>query len=379
MGRARILLRLAARGLRHRWLRATGLPALPEALSVEVTRRCVARCVMCNIWRTAPGPELAARDWLALLGSPALRALRELDVTGGEPFLRDDLVELLLGVGGLKARHLTRLRSVAITTNGLLTRKVLRDVGAVLTPLERTGVALVFACGMDAVGEVHDRIRGHPGAWAKLDATLEGLVALREEHPSLVLGVKTTVTRHNVAELERICEYAERRGLFTIISPYILTSNRYANLDREDALSLSPGDAAQLQRFYEGPRFRWSLHRRELVRFLATGQMEKPCSAGMNYFFVRSSGDLFPCPIAGTPALGNVQQAPFEELIRSAAAARFRRRVGSLPECRVCTEPGLERYALTFEGFHYLRQYFREGRDGFLTLHRHLGLDKYFG
>jgi len=378
MALGRVLLRLAGRGLRYRWLRATGLPALPEALSIEVTRRCIARCVMCNIWRTPPGPELGARDWLELLASPVLRELRELDVTGGEPFLRDDLVELLHGVEGLKARHLTRLCSVAITTNGLLTRKVLRDVGAVVASLERAGVALVFACGMDAVGEVHDRIRGHPGAWAKLDATIEGLTALREEHPTLVLGLKTTITRYNVAELDRICQYAESRGLFTIISPYILTSNRYANLDRDDALALSRGDLEELRRFYESPRFRWGVHRRELVRFLETGRMEKPCSAGFNYFFVRSSGELFPCPIAGTTALGNVKVAPLEELIRSAAAARFRRRVGSLPECATCTEPGLERYALPFEGFHYLRQYLREGREGFLTLHRHLGLDKYF-
>jgi MoaA/NifB/PqqE/SkfB family radical SAM enzyme len=379
MALSRVLLRLAGRGLRYRWLRATGLPALPEALSVEVTRRCIARCVMCNIWRTPAGPELAARDWLELLASPVLRELRELDVTGGEPFLRDDLVELLQGVAGLKATRLARLCSVAITTNGLLTRKVLRDVGAAVAPLERAGVALVFACGMDAVGEVHDRIRGHPGAWSKLDATIEGLARLREEHPTLVLGVKTTVTRYNVAELDRICRYAEGHGLFTIISPYILTSNRYANIDREDALALSPGDLEELRRFYEGPRFRWSVHRQELVRFLETGRMEKPCSAGMNYFFIRSSGELFPCPIAGTTSLGNVKLAPLEELLRSEAAARFRRRVRALPECATCTEPGLERYALPFEGFHYLRQYLREGREGFLTLHRHLGLDKYLG
>jgi MoaA/NifB/PqqE/SkfB family radical SAM enzyme len=379
MALSRLLLRLASRGLRYRWLRATGRPALPEALSIEVTRRCIARCVMCNIWRTPPGPELAARDWLELLASPVLRELRELDVTGGEPFLREDLVELLQGVAELKSRHLTRLRSVAITTNGLLTRKVLRDVGAVVAPLERAGVALVFACGMDAAGEVHDRIRGYPGAWSRLDATIAGLVALRAAHPTLVLGVKTTVTRYNVAELDRICQYAEGHGLFTIISPYILTSNRYANLDREDALALSPADREELRRFYGSPRFRWSVHRQELLRFLETGRMEKPCSAGMNYFFIRSSGDLFPCPIAGTAPLGNVKQAPLEEILGSSAAARFRRRVGALPECATCTEPGLERYALPFEGFHYMCQYLREGRAGFLTLHRHLGLDKYLG
>ena len=375
---SRILLRLVARGIRYRCLKATGRAARPEALSIEVTRRCIARCLMCNIWRTpAAAPELEARDWLELLESPALCELKELDVTGGEPFLRDDLAELLQGIGGLKATHLPLLRSVAITTNGFLTRKILGDVGAVIEPLEKAGVSLVFACGMDAVGDVHDRIRSYQGGWAKLHATIEGLKGLREKHPSLVLGIKTTVTRHNVDELDQVCRYADAQGLFTIVSPYILTGNRYANLDRRDALELSSLDVAKLKAFYDTPRFRWSGYRDELLRLLETGRMKKPCSAGFNYFFVRSTGELHPCPIIDA-ALGNVKRATLEELIHSPRAARFRRSVNEYQECATCTEPGLERYALPFEGFHYLRQYFRMGGEAFRALHRHLGLAKYF-
>jgi MoaA/NifB/PqqE/SkfB family radical SAM enzyme len=375
---SQIPLRLLVRGIRYRWLQATGAAAPPEALSLEVTRRCIARCLMCNIWRTPPtAPELEARDWLELLGSPILRELKELDVTGGEPFLREDLVDLLRGVAQLKAAQLPSLRSVAITTNGFLTRKILSDVGAVIEALERAGVGLVFACGMDAAGEVHDRIRNTSGGWAKLHATLEGLTRLREGHPSLVLGIKTTVTRHNIDELDRLCRYADQHGLFTIVSPYILTGNRYANLDRRDVLEFSPEDAQKLRAFYASPRFRWDYYRGELARFLETGRMEKPCSAGFNYFFVRSTGELHPCPIVSA-SLGSVKRRPLDQLIRSREAARFRRGVGRFRECATCTEPGLERYALPFEGFAYLRQYLRLGGNAFQALHRHLGLDKYF-
>jgi MoaA/NifB/PqqE/SkfB family radical SAM enzyme len=377
MGLNRILLHLAARGIRYRWLKASGRPARLEALSLEITRRCIAKCLMCNIWQLPASPELDARIWLELLQSPALSELKELDVTGGEPFLRDDLAELLLGIGRLKATHLPRLCSVAITTNGFLTQKILSDVGAVIDPLEQAGVTLVFACGMDAVGDAHDRIRNYPGGWAKLHATIEGLKGLREHHPSLVLGIKATITRHNIDELDQVCRYADDQGLFTIISPYILTANRYANLGREDMLAFSPEDVEKMKDFYASSRFRWSYYRNELLHFLESGRMDKPCSAGFNYFFIRSTGELFPCPIIKFP-LGNILQTPFEELIRSADAARFRRGVSEFPECATCTEPGLERYALPFEGFHYLRQYVKLGREGFRTLHRHLGLDKYF-
>jgi MoaA/NifB/PqqE/SkfB family radical SAM enzyme len=374
----RILTTLAAKGLRYRWLRATGRPGRPEALSIEVTRRCVARCVMCNIWRMQPtAPELQAGDWLKLLESPVFSGLKELDLTGGEPFLRDDIVELLLGIGRLKRRHLRQLCSVAITTNGLLTDKVLQDVAAVIAPLDAAGVTLVFACGLDAVGATHDRIRRFKGAWERLNATLEGLQALRQQHPSLVLGIKTTVTRYNIDEIEKVSRYAEARDLFAIISPYIITANRYGNLDREDSLSFSAEDLAKLKRFYNSARFRWSYYRNELLRFLDCGRMAKPCSAGFNYFFIRSTGELYSCPIIEA-LLGNVKDKPFEALIRSPEAERFRRNILKFPECTACTEPGLERYALPFEGFHYLRQYFKLGREEFRSLHRHLGLDKYF-
>jgi len=202
-------------------------------------------------------------------------------------------------------------------------------------------------------------------------------VALREKHPGLVLGAKTTVTRHNVGELEAIVRFADEHRLFTIISPYILTPARYANLDREDNLSLSGADLDALKSFYASPRFQWSYFRRELLRYLQQGRMRKPCTAGFNYYFVRSNGDFFPCPLREVK-LGNLTRTPLAELMQSRAAERFRKGVGRFPECTGCTEPGLERYALPFEGFHYLGQLFRLGPGGLRQLHRHLGLDKYF-
>jgi MoaA/NifB/PqqE/SkfB family radical SAM enzyme len=333
---------------------------------------------MCNIWQTPPeSPELAAGDWLELLQSPVLSNLKELDITGGEPFLRADLGELLQGIARIKSTGMPCLRSVAITTNGFLTQKIVSDVSSVIEPLEKAGIALVFACGMDAVGDVHDQIRNFTGGWAKLHATIEGLKKLRVTYPSLVLGIKTTVTRHNINELDQICRYADEHGLFTIISPYILTGNRYANLELGQTLSLSAQDAEKLKGFYNTPRFRWSYFRNELLRFLETGRMRKPCSAGFNYFFVRSTGELFACPIINAP-LGNVMKTSIQELIRSPDATRFRRGVNRFPECATCTEPGLERYALPFEGFHYLRLFFESGQEEFTSLHEHLGLEKYF-
>jgi molybdenum cofactor biosynthesis enzyme MoaA len=58
-----------------------------------------------------------------------------MDIPGGEPFVRKDLADILRGNCELKKDGLKKLKSVAITTNGLLTRQVLAVTEGIL-PLE---------------------------------------------------------------------------------------------------------------------------------------------------------------------------------------------------------------------------------------------------
>ena len=372
-----IAAKLMRNGLRYRLLRLTGRPGRPQAVSLEVTHRCVCRCHMCNIWKIASSaPDLPLREWIALLSSDLLRDLRELDITGGEPFLRDDLVSFVLAVCDLKHVHLRRLRSVAITTNGVLSERVLSMVAEMLEPMKQSGLELVMVCALDAVSDLHDRMRRYEGAWAQVDRCIAGLVELRSGHPNLIVGVKTTVTPENLGGLEEIAAYARERDLFTITSPAIVTEGRYLNPDKAKDLTLSAADRARLARFYEGPDLVWSYHAGSLAGYLRTGRMDKPCSCGFNYFFVRSNGELFLCPLFAESA-GNVGAGPLEALLTSREARKTRRRIGMSPQCACCTEPGLERYSLPYEGFAYLDRLRQMGARPFLEFHYHVGLDKY--
>lgn len=377
MNHLRVALKLLANGIRYRWLRSTGRAAPLQALSLEVTHRCFCRCRMCNIWQIPPEvPDLPLSAWVELLSSPELRGLRELDITGGEPFLRKDLGELLAWVCHAKGEHLPQLRTVAITTNGILTERVLAVVGEIAGAMQARGVDLVLACGMDAVGELHDRIRNTPGAWLKLRATLAGLQELRAVHANLVLGIKTTVLPMNVYALHDITRFAREQGLFTIISPCIITANRFGNRDLAEQLRFDAPARQALARFYQGEEFAWSGHRQAMLKYLETGTLRKPCSAGFNTLFVRHTGEVFPCPVMAT-ALGNIRQEGLTALLSSPPAQRFRRGVGAFAECRTCTEPGLERIAWPCEGFTCLRQMLWAGPQEFDRLVGHMGLDKY--
>jgi len=277
----------------------------------------------------------------------------------------------------LKQKNLKSLQSIAVTTNGFLTGRVLECVQESLPKLRDKGIDLVMVCAMDAVGPLHDEIRNYRDAWARVNETVQGLKGLRERYPNLLLGLKTTLLPVNVDEPERIARYADDHGLFTIISPAIITSGRYLNMDRAAALTLGPEHREKMIRFYQSDLFQWSYHAEALVRYLRTGTMKKPCTCGFNYFFVRSTGQLLLCPLMDESP-GNITEAPLERIFCSKSASQLRRKIGAYPQCRQCTEPGLERYALPYQGLTYLSLMAKRGRAAFLSLHRHMGLDKYF-
>jgi MoaA/NifB/PqqE/SkfB family radical SAM enzyme len=373
----KLALRLLKNGIRFRWQHIWGKPGTPQALSLEITHDCVARCVMCNIWKIPHNvPNLAISQWLELLSSDLFADIRELDITGGEPFIRDDLIDLFFGICELKHKCLPALRSIAVTTNGFLTDAVVSTVEDILPSFQKKGLDLVVVCALDAVGALHNQIRNYPDAWPKVSSTLEELALLRNRHPNLIVGLKTTILPLNIDELYKISEFAAAGGFFTIISPCIITEGRYLNPNRAEELSFRPEEVDQMIEYFSNDQLRWRFHAASLVDFYKTGTMKKPCSCGFNYFFVRSNGEIFLCPLIGE-SVGNIMTTDISELFHSNKAGRIRKKIGKMPQCRTCTEPGLERYSLPYEGLHYLRLLLKMRRQDFFRLHEHMGLDKY--
>lgn len=367
-----ILPKLLLRAMAYRFYRYTGAKVLPQALSIEITRRCIARCVMCNIWKDKV-QDIGIEKWLELLGSSSLRRLKELDITGGEPFLREDLSLLFLHLLELKDLHLNQLSSVALTTNGFLTERIVPFVQKIIGKMEEKGLELILVFSMDGRKKIHERIRNFNGGFERLIETIEETKKLRKFHKNLIIGIKTTILPINLSELPYIEEFATKNDLFTIISPFIITEMRYGNPDF--GMRFSEKEIEELKRFYEKGGMKWEFHRKAILDLLEKGEIDKPCSAGFNYFFIKSNGEVYPCPLINF-SLGNFLHTPFSVLLRSKTLKTFKKKVGKMDICKKCTEPGLERYALPFEGFKYLRFILKEKGD-FLEFHRHMGLQKY--
>ncbi|MCF8126887.1 MAG: radical SAM protein [Deltaproteobacteria bacterium] len=374
---AKLVGRLALNGLRFQYLKRTGYPGKPQAISLEITHHCIAKCIMCNIWKIPREVhDLSVEQWLGLLAAPLFSNLRELDITGGEPYLLKDLPHLFAGIRDLRHQNLRALRSIAITTNGILTRRVLAYTEAILGSLNACNMELVVVCAVDAAGPLHDRIRRVKDAWHNVHATLQGLIKIRSRFPNLILGLKTTILPDNVDVLDEIADYAAANNLFTIMSPCITTQGRYLNPEKAADMAFNAQQIQKMIRFYQKGGSFWRYHNEQMLRFLKTGTLKKPCTCGFNYIFIRYDGTLLFCPLVDMP-IGNVTKSRLEDLLSSPKARSVRRRIGRFPDCGRCTEPGLERFSLPFEGWRYFKALQKMKPEAFLEMHRHMGLDKY--
>ena len=157
---------------------------------LAVTYRCNSRCIMCNTWQhpSKKEEEIRASDL------ETLPAMVRLNVTGGEPFLRDDLGDIL-DVVKKKAKR------VVISTNGFLTKRMLE----VMSAHRDVGIRISF----DGIGETHDRIRGVPKAHARALETLKGLKSLGIKD----LGIAVTISDQNAQDLVALYRLACEHGV----------------------------------------------------------------------------------------------------------------------------------------------------------------------
>lgn len=363
--------RLLFNALRFRCFRFINRPLKPTVLSLGVTGRCNSHCVMCNIWKQAREDpeivslELSKEEILNLLSNPLFSELVELDLTGGEPHLREDLAEIVLGIIKLKRSSLPRLRSIIVTSNGFLTDKIISSYRKILEALKNTDIDLVSVISIDGIGETHDKIRGTKNAFKMAAATLDRLSELKKEYPGLIIGIKTTILPQNVDALDDLLDFARTRDLFYIISPAFFTEKRFRNLNRRDELALSPVEFKKVLDFYGRDELKTGYYYDMARRFLVTGRRQWGCTALFNYLFIDYDGKIYPCEIMPEP-VGDLKQQDIQDIWASPRAQAWRKRIGKSEYCQTCHEPGAIRYSAFTEGlsyFKFLNQLGRKKRD----------------
>lgn len=281
---------------------------LPTALNLPLTSRCNCRCTMCGVWDAPPmGADMAVAAVAEFLSDPFLRRVNAIGLSGGEPFLREDLTQVVAACCAHRG-----LRSLTISTNGQLPDVIEQEAPRHVALCRSKGIRLRYSLSIDAIGKVHDAVRGVAGAWDRVLRSLNWL----QEYGQAELRIGCTLSPVNVEEAFNVMDFARRRGVI----PTFRVASRIARLHNFDRVGedwyKDPAYRGQLYEWFQNLACtRWMpVERRIFYRDLADvlagrGPRHTRCAARLGRMpFIDESGGAYWCAVAGQ-RLGDVRQS----------------------------------------------------------------------
>lgn len=275
-------------------------PGRPVKLTAVLTERCHLRCEFCRLWEQ-PAAGAPTREWIAFFGANPF--LRWVNLTGGELFAKEQLGELLDGV----VAALPRLELLDFPTAGQRPDEV---EAAVQRLLAGRLPQLAVTVSLDGGPELHDRLRGVPGAFERALDCFARLRRRRSARFTVVAGCTLTAdaeeqARGLAAELaRRLPDFAPHELHFNLAHH----STHYYRNARFEGLP----DASALRVLERWPKPRGLLGRVERAyarlapRALREGHPPMGCEALRRTVFVGPDLDVHPCTIWERP-LGNLR------------------------------------------------------------------------
>jgi MoaA/NifB/PqqE/SkfB family radical SAM enzyme len=124
-------------------------------------------------------------------------------ISGGEPFLRRDLDDLL----AIFYRN-NNTRQIHLPTNALMKDLTVRTLTSILEKCPEMQVTIAFS--IDGLEETHDRNRGKPGSFQAVVETSRAVAELKADHPLLRTYVTMAVFQGNYHEVEALAEFVKR-------------------------------------------------------------------------------------------------------------------------------------------------------------------------
>lgn len=276
-----------------------------------VTYRCNAKCYMCNTWKY---PSKVSDEFGPELVDKLPTGLAFINITGGEPFLRKDLEQIV-------HKALMKTKRLVISSNGYFTDRII--------PLfEKFGNQIGIRVSIEGLPAANDELRGIKNGF---DHGLRSLTALSG------MGIKDigfgmTVSDRNAEDMIELYRLADAMGLefataTTHNSYYFHTSdNQYEN--QEKVAESFENIAAELLKSSKPKNWFRAYFNMGLAR-KARGQTRAlPCEVGTDMFFVDPVGNLLPCNGSDQPMImGNLHEQDFDTIWISSKAEKIREMV----------------------------------------------------
>lgn len=289
----------------------------PTDASIILTYRCPMRCQMCNIWKypTNRSEEIQAKDLTSL---PKLKFI---NLTGGEPFIREDLDTIVEEC----YNHTDR---IVISTSGWFEDRVIE--------LAKKFPNIGIRISIEGLSEKNDELRGHDGGFDKGLRTLLSLKKMGVKD----IGFGCTVSNHNSKDMLSLYQLSLSMGMEFATAAF---HNSYYFHKEDNLISNKEEVCNDFRQLIE-----WQLKENNpkswfrawfnmgLINYIEGGRRMLPCEAGSANFFIDPWGEVYPCNGMEDKfwklSMGNIHQHSFNEIWESEQAAIVREKVCNCPK-----------------------------------------------
>lgn len=281
----------------------------------DITNLCNLRCRHCRAWKLPKKGELSTEEGIDLLSQLYNLKIQILNFSGGEPFLRKDIFQLL--------EYARNFPLLTITTNGTL----LTDKKCVKQLKKFKNIRISLS--LDGMEEFHDDFRQVPGTFKKAVAAIKNLTG-----ESIQTSIKFTLTKSNEDEALKVFELVSRFKIESFNIRAVLplgradaslmpSFQRYGEIvgqllaiGKKKRVSVVSGDPILLPLFPELLGEVWKETGEEVYTGTWAG-----CLAGDEVLYIKPNGAVGAC--AYIPKMvGNIREASLVELINKAPLFR---------------------------------------------------------
>lgn len=278
--------------------------------TVIVTYRCNARCNMCNRYKKPSQPE----EEISLETIKKLPPMYFTNITGGEPFIRTDLKEIVRELRKKSDR-------IVISTNGFFTDRIVE--------LCREFPDIGIRISIEGLEETNNQIRGLEDGFNRGYSTLKKLVEMGMKD----VGFGMTVQDLNAKDLVALYDLSNEMNMeFATASLH----NSFYFVEAKNIIHDRPMVAREFERLInellksKSPK-KWfrAYFNHGLINYIYGQKRLLPCDMAFDTFFIDPYGDVMPCN--GTKdkeVMGNLNECEsWEELWQSPKAQAVRSKV----------------------------------------------------
>jgi MoaA/NifB/PqqE/SkfB family radical SAM enzyme len=267
---------------------------------------------MCKQWRQGKREELNTKEWKDVICQLRELGIEEINFTGGEPLLREDIFDLAKYAFSLGVR-------CGITTNGFLLDK------DKVNSLIENGLA-IFTLSIDALGDAYDAIRGLNGAYRRVENAAKILSDFRRKK-GISAHISFVLMRPTLEHLESVLSLCKELDFPVVICLLDKTPYLFDLEEMQNNLWIKESDYPELKKV-QSILFKEKKSNNGFIYnsfsdieffesyFKDPVQKQIPCVVSQTRIFIDSSGNVFGgCWSMGS--FGNIKERRLVEIVNS--------------------------------------------------------------